>query len=213
MIYTASTGTTREDNMRKTRTARFPIRKQDTGFRLGRQLVLLSFLLFLQPLFPWFSVSANDSGYLSFKVKDEVLLREMMSGQSMLLPEFEVYNTAGFRVYHSTGLPRDFQAEVEASLTRDTQEQGHFSDIAPTLTTAEGAPVRDKLFSDVDHVFVEYWAEWCSACLQQMKQVEQIIQNHPESRILWLKVEKDPTKLKSMQIHMEKSGTSTPSAK
>lgn len=157
--------------------------------------------------------AAADSKYVSLRMKEDALIREMSSGKSMLLPEFEVYDSSGYRIHHSYGLPADFRETVHAALGKDEKEDVRLSDRTSTLESAEGQPIQNSLFSNMDYVFVEYWAEWCSACFQQMTQVEKIIQDHPESRILWLKVEKDPTKLESMQIRMEKSGIPTSSAK
>ncbi len=150
------------------------------------------------------AMAADKTAYLSLKMKDEVLMKEMTSGKTIMLPEFSIYDAQGFRIYHSIGLPDSFQKDVQAALAGSRHEDGKLSDIQTNMVHMDGSPFTNDALKEADFVFVEYWAEWCSACLKQMKQVTDIIGNKPERKIRWLKVEKDPTKLDSAGITREK---------
>ncbi len=150
------------------------------------------------------AMAADKTAYLSLKMKDEVLMKEMTSGKTIMLPEFGIYDTEGFRIYHSIGLPDSFQKDVQAALAGNKREDGKLSDIQANMVHMDGSPFTDDSLKEADFVFVEYWAEWCSACLKQMKQVADIIGNAPERKIRWLKVEKDPAKLDGAGITGEK---------
>ncbi|WP_456447697.1 hypothetical protein [Thiolapillus sp.] len=162
--------------------------------------VLSSLILLTLTISNAFAGSAATDSYLSLKIKESVLKKEMASGETMLLPDFEVYDASGLRIYHSIGLPPDFQESVLAALDNGVQEDIYLKDRQSILVTADGSPSPNTAFSGADYVFIEYWAEWCSACLQQMEQVKQIIRNHPDRKIRWLKVEKDPMKLGAVPV-------------
>ncbi len=164
--------------------------------RLSGTIIL--FLLLTLP-----AAAAEKAGYLALTIKKDALMKEMMSGKVMMLPEFEIYDAQGFRIYHSHGLPDSFRADVQAALAGNSRESHRFSDIRNHMLYMEGKPLEEDLLNGADFVFVEYWADWCSSCQQQMKQVESIIGNHPDMNILWLKVEKDPTKLEGMEIRRQ----------
>ncbi|WP_144375376.1 hypothetical protein [Thiolapillus brandeum] len=63
---------------------------------------VLAFLILATANMPTGATDQID--YLSLKMKDDVLKKEMMSGKTMLLPEFEVYDGSGTRIYHSVSL-------------------------------------------------------------------------------------------------------------
>ncbi|BAO45399.1 TlpA family protein disulfide reductase [Thiolapillus brandeum] len=94
----------------------------------------------------------------------------------------------------------NFQESVQAALARGEQEAIRLTRLKPLLVTPDGSPLPADAFSGAEYIFIEYWAEWCSACLQQMEQVKTIIRNHPDKNIRWLKVEKDPTRLDSITV-------------
>jgi thiol-disulfide isomerase/thioredoxin len=58
-------------------------------------------------------------------------------------------------------------------------------------------------------IFVQYWAEWCEPCKEQMQLVDSFIQENSEVNILWLLVERDPTQMDGLpaefHIHQENS--------
>ena len=163
-------------------------------FSRRRWMVILCLLLTLP------AMAADKTAYLALKMKKDVLMKEAISGKTIMLPEFEIYDAKGFRVYHSFGLPGSFQKDVQAALAGNRREDRRLSDIQANMVHMEGNPFTEDVLKGVDFVFVEYWAEWCSACLQQMKQVADIIRNQPGRNIRWLKVEKDPTKLPSLKF-------------
>ncbi|WP_457673424.1 hypothetical protein [Thiolapillus sp.] len=155
-------------------------------------------LLWLLPAVP--ARAADTPAHLDLKIKKEVLMQEMMSGKTMMLPEFEIYDAEGFRIHHGIGASDSFKHDVREALAKHTREERKLSDIHPALVHPDDSPLEDDALKGADFVFVEYWAEWCSPCLQQMEQVADIIRGEPDRNILWLKVEKDPTRLDGMRI-------------
>ncbi|WP_457666765.1 TlpA family protein disulfide reductase [Thiolapillus sp.] len=148
------------------------------------------------------ALAAERESTLKLKFSDEALKKEMLSGETMALPEFEIFNSNGRSIYHVTGFDKNFQADVKGVLANPFPKDNTIDEAASKWFTLDDKPVRKSVFEGADFVFVEYWAEWCPSCIQQMHEVEGILENAPDLNILWVKVEKDPTKIKTMEVHM-----------
>ena len=157
-------------------------------------------LFLLAALFFASSQAFSTNSPLELKVKDDILLAEMKTGKTMLLPEFEMFSATGARIFHSTGFDKEFTTRIQDALSAKNSDGVKLSDRLPQLLDRNGISPRSSDMKDAGYVFIEYWAEWCSACLLQMKTVDTFISEHSDLKILWLKVEKDPTKLPSLKF-------------
>ncbi len=155
---------------------------------------LPAILLLFLPLF----VQADP---IELQVPNAVLIQQLKAGTNRwVIPVFEVYNAKGIRTYHHVG---DFGSDPNAILSQAINakvENQTLDDRLADLKDADGKPYRVKNTAQYDEIFVEYWASWCEPCHQQMKQVREFISKHPKLKILWIKVEQDPTKLDNIQM-------------
>lgn len=133
---------------------------------------------------------------IELKVKLEAMKEDIKSSgnMSLSLPEFEAFKANGAGIYHEQSLPKNFKAQLAAAIYSKSENGKLLKDSLNRLSTPTGAEFELDV-KDYDFVFIEYWADWCVVCNQQMKQVKEFISEHKKSKILWLKVEKDPTKI------------------
>ncbi len=116
----------------------------------------------------------------------------------LTLPEFSVYNSLGEQVFFIKGYPKSFSSRLTESLQANQSTGVTFSEYEPPMFLYQSD---QRYLADVslyDFVFVEYWAEWCPSCHAQMDEIESFVKEHPKDNILWLKVERDPTKLEGL---------------
>ena len=151
-----------------------------------------------------YASAAEHSTPIKLKFSEEALKKEMASGEMMTLPEFEIFNKKGNGIYHVTGFEDSFQGDVRNILMHPSSTEKTIDETLSKLRTQYDKPVDNSVFDGADFVFVEYWAEWCPSCFHQMRSVEGIVSSFPDLHIVWLKVEKDPAKLKSMNVKMLK---------
>ncbi len=152
------------------------------------------------------SIQAQESyPTVTLKFAEKALKMEMASGETMVLPEFEIFNEKGLRIYHVTGFDESFRSEVEKILLKPMPQTYSIDETLMNLRTMDGDVVERSVFEGAQFVFVEYWAEWCPSCFQQMSAVQGILESHPDLDVTWVKVEKDPAKIKSMTVRMIKN--------
>jgi len=153
-------------------------------------LVLLSAL---------FSVSCFAEK-VELKVKSEVMLEAVKNAGTMSfeLPEFHVFNQSGIGIFYQKSLPVNFNELLEKALHEKVANGNALNSVLNELSTQNGEKYSLTDLSAYEFVFVEYWAEWCMPCLQQMKVVDAFISSHPNTKILWLKIERDPTKIEGI---------------
>jgi len=120
------------------------------------------------------------------------------------LPEFNIYNSKGARVYHQVSLAKDFELKVSEAMSSSRESEFRLENQLSLMLTTDGNEIDSALFEDYDFVFVEYWAEWCAPCFKQMKDVEVIISKNKQFKIIWLKVERDPNKVEGVDLKLEK---------
>jgi len=137
----------------------------------------------------------SEASPVELKVKSEVLQSIAKSfWGGVVLPEFEIYTTAGIGIYHQLSLPGDFKKKLAIAIDRSEDNGRRLSHALEQIALPDIQQFNHDMTA-FDVVFVEYWAEWCTPCKTQMKQVHEFIAENPALKILWLKVEKDPNKL------------------
>lgn len=138
---------------------------------------------------------------IELNIKPESLKASMQaSGMMLLLPEFDVFLASGNGIYHKVSFhPDTFKKELAAAISSPVENDRQLKDSLSQLQTVEGKAVDSNVATGFDVIFVEYWAEWCEPCKLQMKQVKEFINENPAQKILWLKVEKDPSKLEERE--------------
>lgn len=109
------------------------------------------------------------------------------------LPELEVFNTDQISIYHRKTIPTNFKGDLELALQKPTTGTRQ---LATVLASAVIPPNGKFSFDETkgyEYTFVQYWADNCWPCQDQMKEVEAFIKENPQLKILWLLVERDPT--------------------
>jgi hypothetical protein len=121
------------------------------------------------------------------------------------LPEFRIYDRSGALVLHEFGFEAQaFGTALERALQTPRPIAGAPA-LAETLKAFSarsgcGDVTEFELHADTDFVFVEYWAEWCAPCKQQLAYVQRFLQTQPPERIAWVKVEShSPTDLRAVR--------------
>lgn len=67
---------------------------------------------------------------------------------------------------------------------------------------ADGSPMQRTELRDKQFAIFQLWAEWCTGCLEEAKELGDVLKAHPMSQVAWVAVEADPTKGKAEVVHM-----------
>ena len=124
---------------------------------------------------------------------------------NFVLPEFKAFDKEGRNIFSEVGGTDEFQTLLAQALKAPTPTDNHIkTELA--LVTLDGSEQPPTIaYQAYDFTFVEYWADWCAPCHEQMETVRAFIDAHPKWNILWLKVEKDPLKLNGIIIEDDHS--------
>lgn len=67
---------------------------------------------------------------------------------------------------------------------------------------ADGSPMRKAEIKDGKFAIFQLWAEWCTGCLEEAKELGEVLKAHPMPEVAWVAVEADPTKGKADVVHV-----------
>jgi thiol-disulfide isomerase/thioredoxin len=69
------------------------------------------------------------------------------------------------------------------------------AEIMPTLWHPDGRRYTQLELGEHKHfALFQYWASWCAPCLQEGKDLGELLRQHPMPDVVWMAVESDPTK-------------------
>lgn len=137
---------------------------------------------------------------ISLQVPPQQILKMVQAGnENFELPEIEVFNSKGNLIFYKKSLSKSFREELEVAIKSSIEGHQAISQSLEGLTDQSNHPfnLAGRTF---DIAIVEYWAEWCVPCREQQKIIESYIRQNNKINILWLKVEKDPTKIEGIEI-------------
>jgi hypothetical protein len=114
------------------------------------------------------------------------------------LPEFRVYDHSGALVLHQYGFEEAaFAASLQDALADPQPVAGAppLDELVGSFASVSGCgevhPFELGSRDGVDFFFVEYWADWCAPCREQLAYVDHFLRAQPApERIAWVKVER-----------------------
>ncbi|WP_331352133.1 hypothetical protein [Cellvibrio sp. UBA7671] len=109
------------------------------------------------------------------------------------LPELEVFNADQISIYHSKIIPTNFKDGLAQALQKPTTGTRQLKTVLAAAVIPPNSAFSFDATKGYKYVFVQYWAENCWPCQDQMKEVETFIKENSQLKILWLLVERDPT--------------------
>ncbi len=135
------------------------------------------------------------------QIPPQEILKLVQAGTTNFeLPEVEVFNKEGKSIFYQKSLPKNFRADLEKAVQEnrgaDKSLQSHLENVVDANGNKFGLIGRT-----FDLAIVEYWADWCVSCKEQQKIVQSYISDNQNLKILWLKIEKDPTKIDGVVIN------------
>jgi thiol-disulfide isomerase/thioredoxin len=133
---------------------------------------------------------------IELEISPSTLFKMVSNGQTTsTLPEFEVFNSEGLGVFHQKSLDKQFKQSLVNAITNPKINGNKLEDSLKVISDKKNEVPYQVDPSKYDYIFVEYWASWCAPCFHQMAKVEEVITENPNIKTLWLKVERDPTKI------------------
>ena len=99
----------------------------------------------------------------------------------LVLPQFRLYDSRGWRLARSSGYDRsEFRSRLEAFLAGQGTADGErrLSAELPRFETPRGH--RIKTVPPADFTVIEYWAEWCQPCHVQSGELAEVLADHPQ---------------------------------
>lgn len=109
------------------------------------------------------------------------------------LPEFEVFNTDKISIYHSKTISTNFKDGLAQALQKPTTGTRQLKTVLASAVMPPNGEFSFDVTKGYEYIFVQYWADNCWPCQDQMKEAETFIKENPQLKILWLLVERDPT--------------------
>jgi len=170
---------------------------------------MLQFLLVLLLPFAALTQNANPAPahHELREVKfDDQILFGMIKGKEFSLPQMWVYDRQGRQVadFGDGFDPDGFRPQLEKVLHSPSPKADGKSleAVVKDFVEKDGKPLR-KL-ADADFTIVEYWAEWCEACHDQAKLLNEVVSAQTDLNITVFHVEADPEKIRLPGVVMEK---------
>ena len=125
---------------------------------------------------------------------------------SLNLPQFYVVDLSTGQQARTHDLPAAFAAFTKKNETSPQHlMQGSGSKNGKLLDAllgvsrhANGTPLRKSDLDNMRFAAFEFWASWCSGCLQEASELSDLLQQHPMPGLAWVAVETDP--MKAMDI-------------
>jgi thiol-disulfide isomerase/thioredoxin len=138
---------------------------------------------------------------IELEVSPSLLLNIVSSGQTTFtLPEFEVFNSKGNGVFHQLSYDKTFKNTLVNAILNPVENGEKLQDSLKIISHKNTKTPYQVDSSKYDYIFVEYWASWCAPCFHQMAKVKEVLTEHSNINILWLKVEKDLTKIENVKV-------------
>ncbi|MGL1957331.1 MAG: hypothetical protein OCD00_08455 [Colwellia sp.] len=136
---------------------------------------------------------------VELKISPSLLLKMVSNGQTTsVLPEFEVFNSKGNSVFHRRSLSKKFKIMLVNAMLNPIENGKKLQDSLKIISQKNSEISYQVDPSKYDYIFIEYWASWCAPCFHQMAIIQEVLTENASINILWLKVEKDPTKIESI---------------
>ncbi|HXO38097.1 MAG TPA: hypothetical protein VN872_05645 [Candidatus Acidoferrum sp.] len=172
---------------------------------MNRALIVTFYLLGV--LAPAQTATPNNPKhqFVEVKLKDKELLK-MATGKEMSLPQLRVYDKQGQLVgdfndgFDDATFKDDFDKLLQ-SAKPITGKAGLTSELDIIVNLKNKAL---KNLPPADFTIVEYWADWCKPCHQQLELLHQALKAHETVAINILHVQADPTKLPGMKVVHQK---------
>lgn len=150
---------------------------------------------------------------IELRIPPLAIQKKLIEGRSreLVLPEFEVFNSKGEGVFWLKNATAGAQLKEQLTniVNSPIKNQRELK-----FVLADAVPQARNFFplnsvAQYDLIFVQYWAEWCEPCKEQMQLVDSFIKENSEVNILWLIVERDPAQMDGLpvefHIHQENS--------
>lgn len=98
---------------------------------------------------------------------------------------------------------------IQTSAPEDTAPEEAAQKLFSFRTTdLDGNPVDESIFEGYDLVMLNFWAYWCSPCVQEMPELEKIHREYPN--LLLLGVIVDDSNMQETRSILEKTGVTYP---
>jgi len=99
----------------------------------------------------------------------------------LVLPQFRLYDSRGWRLAKSSGYERnEFRGRLEALLAGQGTADGERRLSADLSRYETPGGRRLKEVPPADFTVIEYWAEWCPPCHVQTGELAEVLGNHPQ---------------------------------
>lgn len=67
----------------------------------------------------------------------------------------------------------------------------------------DSSPLKKSELTNKRYAIFQLWAEWCTGCLEEAKQLSEMLKAHPMRELAWIAVEADPTKGRAEVVHVK----------
>jgi hypothetical protein len=165
-------------------------------------MLQLLFVLLLPLTMPQSSTPAPAPHVIRELKVDDAALLNLIKGNIFELPQLRIYDRQGRQVADFGGgfNPNRFRGQLEEVLRSPSPKEGKKSlqTELQSIVEKDGKPV--EKISAADFTMVEYWAEWCKPCHLQAKDMNEVIEKHPDLTITVLHVEADPEKITGIKM-------------